>query len=44
VRRRDGAQPHRTRLSFINERALLTAGFVFFAVVAVVCVAAALLI
>jgi len=44
VRRRDGAQPHRSRLSFINERALLTAGFVFFTAVAVVCVVAALLI
>jgi hypothetical protein len=32
------------RLAVVTERALLTAGFVFFAAVAIICVAAALLI
>ena len=44
LRRRDGTQRDRTRLAFITERALLTVGFVFFAAVAAVCVAVALII
>jgi hypothetical protein len=44
VRRRDSASRSAGRLAVITERALLTAGFVFFAAVAIVCVVAALLI
>lgn len=44
VRRRDPASRSVGRLAVVTERALLTAGFVFFAAVAIVCVVAALLI
>jgi hypothetical protein len=44
VRRRDVGNRVGGRLAVVTERALLTAGFVFFAAVAIICVAAALLI
>jgi hypothetical protein len=44
VRRRDTAGRSGGRFAVVTERALLTAGFVFFAAVAIVCVVAALVI